>query len=144
MSWVSSKFNLSGKFTIRSPFKGVMNLEIKIPLIFWCIRGHCTIKTFCNFQNSKLSCKAKKKLILKPICQDDRLWIGMADTKLTFRHGVEIPKRRCFETLLQSVIRNTHVTWLRRIKASGRFTSVSRPKSAFDRQGREQTRQLLS
>ncbi len=24
--------------------------------------------------------------------------LGMADAKLTFRHGVEIPKRRCFET----------------------------------------------
>ncbi len=29
--------------------------------------------------------------------------LGMADAKLTFRHGVEIPKRRCFETLLRSV-----------------------------------------
>ncbi len=25
-------------------FKGVMNWEIKIPLIFWNIRRHCTIK----------------------------------------------------------------------------------------------------
>ncbi len=54
------------------------------------------------------------------------LRLGMADAKLTFRHGVEIPKRRCFETLLRSVIRNTHVTWLRRFAASGRVTSVSR------------------
>ncbi len=35
-------------------FKGVITWEIKIPLIFWHIRGHCTIKTSCKFQNSKL------------------------------------------------------------------------------------------
>ncbi len=36
-------------------FKGVMNWEIKILLIFWHIRVHCAIKTFCKFQNSKRS-----------------------------------------------------------------------------------------
>ncbi len=74
------------------------------------------------------------------------LQVGMADAKLTFRHGVEIPKRRCFETLLRSVIQNTHVTWLRRFEASGRVTSVSRrgilADSAFDWQGRKQITQL--
>ncbi len=69
--------------------------------------------------------------------------VGMADAK---RHGVEIPKHRCFETLLWSVIRNTRVTWLRRFEASGRVTSVWRrgipANSAFDWQGREQITQL--
>ncbi len=37
-----------------SLIKGVMNWETKILLIFWNIRGHCTIKTSCKFQNSKL------------------------------------------------------------------------------------------
>ncbi len=32
-------------------FKGIMTWEIKIPLIFWYIRGHCTIKTSRKFQN---------------------------------------------------------------------------------------------
>ncbi len=77
---------------------------------------------------------------------DIRVQLGMADARLTFRHGVEIPKRRCFETLLRSLIRNTHVTWLRRFEASGRVTSVSRrgipADSVFDWQGREQITQL--
>lgn len=30
-------------------------------------------------------------------CNDE---VGMVDMKLTFQHCVEIPKRRCFETLL--------------------------------------------
>ncbi len=42
--------------------KGVMNWEIKIPLIFWHIRGHCSIKASCKFQNSKLSCYSKNSL----------------------------------------------------------------------------------
>ncbi len=70
----------------------------------------------------------------------------MADAKLTFQHGVEIPKRRRFETLLRSLIRNTHVTWLWWFEASGCVTSVSRrgipADSAFDWQGREQITQL--
>lgn len=43
--------------------KGVMNWEIKIPLIFWHIRGQHTIKISCKFQNSKLSWNSKKTLI---------------------------------------------------------------------------------
>ncbi len=84
--------------------------------------------------------------ILASRCSPLTREVGMADAKLTFRHSVEIPKRRCFETLLRSVIRNTHVTWLRRFEASGRVTSVSRrgipADSAFDWQGREQITQL--
>ncbi len=30
-------------------FKGIMNRETKIHLIFWHISGHCTINTSCNF-----------------------------------------------------------------------------------------------
>ncbi len=30
-------------------FKGIMNRETKIHLIFWHITGHCTINTSCNF-----------------------------------------------------------------------------------------------
>ncbi len=39
--------------------------------LFWHVRGHCTIKTYCKFQNSKHSLKL---LILKPMSQNDRLW----------------------------------------------------------------------
>ncbi len=35
--------------------------------------------------------------------------VGMANAKLTFRHGVEIPKRRCFETLPRSMLILKHV-----------------------------------
>ncbi len=35
-------------------FKGVMNWETEIPLMFWHIRGHFALKTPCKFQNSTL------------------------------------------------------------------------------------------
>ncbi len=40
-----------------------MNLETKTPLIFWHIRGHCTIKTPCKFKNSNFLVSPKTAYI---------------------------------------------------------------------------------
>lgn len=37
--------------------------------------------------------------------------VGMRRLKQLFWHCVDLPKHRCFETLLRSVVQNTQITW---------------------------------
>lgn len=57
--------------------------------------------------------------------------LEMADTKLTFRHCVEILNRRCFETLLQNILKHPgHVT--KAIERINNYTNIQRSaESAF-------------
>ncbi len=95
-----------------------MNWETKIPLIFWHISEHCTIKHPVSFRTQNVLVS----LILKPVCQNDRLWnVPLYDVKMWLNTAFAEKDQHLllYRCLFSPAHQFVHVVWITRETNAG-------------------------
>ncbi len=110
--------------------KGVMNWEIKIP---WHIRGHCSIKASCKFQNSKLSCYSKTAYIegsqpKRQLVECATLWCNSVAKHRLAEDDQRLLLHRC---MFSPAHRFTHTVGVNDESGQCRFTQETKQQTLF-------------